>query len=640
MTRRSLGLLLGDLIEVALAFFLATGSVGLVLAMIGTFQPLIVLGSGSILAWVVVAAWKRTARAVVAPEPLWAGLALIAVILWTALNFPFTSEEIWTGRDGGTYYQTALRIVDTGALLSEPADHPLLPDDASRVGPGFALDSLDRIVPQFLHVVPVLGAATFGLLGPSGLQTLNLLVGASALLAFYYVAQKRVGGPLGLLVMLALATSLPFIHFSRGIYTEIMMMLFLLGAVYVTDQMPASRTASRGSFFVGALCGAAILTRIDALLLLLPIGFFVGWGSGRIANVEKRWLIRGFIALASLAVIDLAIFSRYYLGIQANRLLQIALGSVCAVVLGRILWAWKGHLTNALRSRPDLAIAAGVAVVLIVSGALAVRAACCPTYGEVPNSWVSSAQENDGVAIEPTRTYEESAPLWLGWYVGWPTVALALGGAVVVIRRLVKGDHHNWLVLLAVTGPFLLYLIQPSITPDHIWAARRLVPTIIPLALLLAAVALREIERSLRFRPVAIAAAPILLIGSLVTVPLATHREWGGAGAITAEICRLVDDRPVLVVDAEGGLARQQLLMPLNSVCDVAVGFYTLEQAKAQPLPPGLVIVTLQESVIEGLDVSDVEAVHGDIPVLERTVIRVPTEIEIYKPTVFIGVTS
>src|SRR5690606_1737324 len=132
------------------------------------------------------------------------------------------------------------------------------------------------------------------------------------------------------------------------------------------------------------------------------------------ANVEKRWLIRGFIALASLAVIDLAIFSRYYLGIQANRLLQIALGSVCAVVLGRILWAWKGHLTNALRSRPDLAIAAGVAVVLIVSGALAVRAACCPTYGEVPNSWVSSAQENDGVAIEPTRTYEESAPLWLG----------------------------------------------------------------------------------------------------------------------------------------------------------------------------------------------------------------------------------
>ena len=120
-----------------------------------------------------------------------------------------------------------------------------------------------------------------------------------------------------------------------------------------------------------------------------------------------------------------------------------------------------------------------------------------------PNSgganYVEQVQRFQNMAVDPTRSYYENATIWLSWYVGWATLALALGGACWLAWEQIAGRRRVWApAFLMFFGMATAVLLAPSITPDHPWADRRFVPVVLPGLVLFAVAAIAVVVHSAR----------------------------------------------------------------------------------------------------------------------------------------------
>ena len=100
-----------------------------------------------------------------------------------------------------------------------------------------------------------------------------------------------------------------------------------------------------------------------------------------------------------------------------------------------------------------------------------------------PGRSSSRCSGNEGLPVDGSRNYAEQSVRWASWYVGWPALALAASAAVLLTWRAVRGDRDAGRWALGLGVPLvsaLTVLEQPAITPDHPWADRRLVPTVLP----------------------------------------------------------------------------------------------------------------------------------------------------------------
>ncbi|MGO4776103.1 hypothetical protein AB4084_11455, partial [Lysobacter sp. 2RAB21] len=158
------------------------------------------------------------------------------------------------------------------------------------------------------------------------------------------------------------------------------------------------------------------------------------------------------------------------------------------------------------------------------------------------------------------RDYREASVLSVAAYLSWPVVVAAALGAAMGLRAALKGGLSpikGWaLVFLLI--PALVYLSRPMVSPDHIWAARRWVPTVFPAAVVLAAIACAMLSR--RWRGPYVYAA----VG-LVTVAVSAHlllkqretlwlREDAGMVAQIGENARRLPNDRVSYVVASGPL--------------------------------------------------------------------------------------
>jgi hypothetical protein len=141
------------------------------------------------------------------------------------------------------------------------------------------------------------------------------------------------------------------------------------------------------------------------------------------------------------------------------------------------------------------------------------------------NPALGRAQERVGLAVDPTRSYDERTIIWLSWYIGWPALAVAAAGLVWMTASTVRRRDPQLLVLLTTVGTVgALYLNRASITPNQVWAMRRFLPVVLP-GLLVAAV--WAAARLVRRRP------DLLWFGGLVAagVALSPALFWGPVAA-------------------------------------------------------------------------------------------------------------
>ncbi|RVX47428.1 dolichyl-phosphate-mannose-protein mannosyltransferase [Nonomuraea polychroma] len=550
---------------------------GLPLLLLGRFTPLpaLLLGvpAAALLCW---AGARRIGR--VAEATTWQVAGVVAVAVASVVfNAVMHSEQLIVRRDPAVYAQYTAWIAGHGAL---PIG--VQPEAFGGADPSLAFDSVGLygvdggLVPQFMPGAPMLFALGHWLGAPFAMPA---VLGGLAVLTVAGVVARLAGARWAVLAALAFAVSMPILYTSRTTFSEIPSLILLFGGLALAHDALERPGWGRG-LLTGLVFGLAVLVRVDGLRDVLPVLAFAGLliamrrssRSARPQGVLGLPLLAGLAAGAGLGMLAGYLLARPYLDylsgsvrpllfICGGLLLLIMIGTAAAPLLARIrLPAW--------------APAIGAGLVVLVMAALYVRpwfqtVTRAPVTSDDRRTYamIQSIQRANGLPVDGRRLYFEDSLHWVVWYVGLPVVVLATIAAAVLVHRLLRdGDPFEWLLPLAVVGwTTVTTLLRPEITPDHPWAARRLVPIVIPGLILLATYALSRL-RTTRWW-VTVAAVLVVLLPPVVTSigTAFTPVERGEAAAVAAMCAKLPPDASVLIVERVTGDRFTQLV---RGMCD------------------------------------------------------------------------
>ncbi|MEP6464167.1 MAG: hypothetical protein ABJC62_12295 [Frankiaceae bacterium] len=541
---------------------------GLPLLLAGGYRPLPATLLGAPVAFT--SAWYVLRRCPRLDGPAWAGWLTLAVVAgFAVLAWGWSAEHVVLRRDSGAYGLYAHWLAHSGRLPI-PASAPVFGPGVSHASPAFFADG-GSVVPQFLPGTPMLLAAAGWLGGLTGILHANALLGAAALLAVAGLTARLVGPRAAPFAAFGAGLAYPVLHAARSPYSEPLALLLLFGGLALLSER-------RLAFAGGLLAGLATVARIDApadLLLLVPYAVLAAPLAGT-----------GLVLGVGIGLVGGLVLSRPYVGSVGGELLMITgaavlLVGVCLAVRRR----WRVRAPGWL---PPLAATA----VITAAGLFAVRPLLQTVRRPNPaRGMIGVLQRRQGLPRDPTRTYDERTLHWVSWWLGWPLVILAVGGlALLAYRRLQaspgreKYDPAPFLLVLAAASGIVLW--KPSITPDHPWADRRLVPVVLPGLVICAAWLIGRLPDWL---PARRAAAAMVLAGAIGYTPLAAASapllgvatERGEVAAVR-QSCQRLGPRAAVVVTGSRG--RNELPQTLRGLCRVPVAVVR-EQHLATTLP-------------------------------------------------------
>ncbi|MEO6205317.1 MAG: hypothetical protein ABIO67_08050 [Mycobacteriales bacterium] len=572
-------------------------------------------------------------------------LAVLLALGFAGFNAAHSAQNIVISRDPGVYSVASRWLVthtstDVDTHFRLFGDDPAIQSNSAGIG---RRPELGHVYPQGSHGLPAVLSVGGSLFGSRVIYASNSVLGGFALLAVYGFGRRVVGrrGALGGAALLGL--SLPQIYFSRDTYTEPLSQLLLFGGLALL--LGARRGRPLDWAVAGLVTAGSCLVRIDSFLVLPPLILSAGLWLALAPPDRRRTTARDTAALAAgalvpavLGYLDLKHFAAGYLHTLEDQFGQIQKLTVLSVVVAvvAVALAWTTRLVAGLSSlravtRSRLGLAAGSAFALGMA-ALALR----PLFhlsqgikGPGQMAFLSRLQYAEGDAIEPTRSYAESSVTWLSWYLGPVALVLGvLGIAVLLARAVRRGDPAlvPFFLALGLTG--VVYLINPSITPDQMWAMRRYLPIVLPGLALGSAVLIMPALAWLAHRTRAGAAlAGVAVLAALfvpvyqVSQPLLGVREGVGQLNEVKTVCAaLPDDAAVLVL---GALANRYP-MTLRAFCDVPA-VWTTSKTAGTPAALAAMATRLRSEgyqlyvVGAGDLVAEITATTAPVPLLEIT---------------------
>ncbi len=531
----------------------------------------------------------------VTPQPIrvgWAsavgvGSAFIGAAVWCVAQWRHTAEMIGLDRDPAQYTLSALWLISHPS--PDIAVNTKLPELAALV-PGVQTDFLNGNFGAVNHVqgndlLPGLLGVAGWLRGAAGVFHANVLIGGVALVAVYAFA-RRVLGPLwGLLPLIVLGVTMPLAAFSRVPYTEPTALVFV-GGMLAT--LWAAIHERRPWLFAlsGAFAGGTMIARIDggltvvAALAALSL-LAVAASSPQRRQEGRRGLLlfaAGAAPLVAMAWLDLHEHSPQYLHSLAKQTYPLIAVMPVVAVAGWALSRWRrfagGFSAWLVRHRKGLLVGSAV-VVGLAAVAMVTRPFWMVGHHQYNHDGldyvgsVAARQKAEGLPVDGTRSYDEMTVNWLAWYLSWPVVALGLLGAwwaaVTFVRRRDPRLLTVWAIVVVVSG---FYLNNISITADQIWAARRLMPLIIPATAVGAAFAMRAVVSRLpRVRWVgAVAAVVVVALPAIFWGQLFDSREGAGEYDFLNQICQLAGSN-TLIVQAGAYPITGSMLPALQELC-------------------------------------------------------------------------
>jgi hypothetical protein len=491
-------------------------------------------------------------------------IAVALAVVWGAVQIPLASQYLVAIRDPGIYMLIGAVISHTGGSpIDITTAHSIatsVPGLSDALGPFGSTNSTD-IRLQGSNGVPSMIAIGFWIAGVQGGIAVNLVIGTVGLIALYGLARRFMGPYWALLPSVFLGLSMPYIYFSRTSYTEMMATLIVVASS--TWLLSAFGTRRMSDFVVaGALVGGTALTRVDGALAFS--GEIVGLilvviGVGRSeSDTGLRWRVLAFAGagwvLVGIGMIDLYYNNPRYLSDLGSMPKELWAGTalltaVLLVLCLSPLGTRSFQYTRVVRRLSTIATAAVGALFLFWLSRplwLIDHSVNSPPYEQA----VAGLQAQDGLPIDPTRGYSEYSLWWFGWYFGDVFLGLTIAGMCIWLYFAISRRSPAQIVIIAAAAVVgVLYLDQLNVTPDQIWAFRRVLPVITPALVLAAVFALRWLWKSRRrwVRWVAV----IALFGVFVGVFLPWGKimfivEGGGQATEIEKICESVGNAPVV----------------------------------------------------------------------------------------------
>lgn len=583
-------------------------------------------------------------------DALCSAVVLLGAAVWAGVNLPYVSQHVFLSRDPSVFVLSA-------TWLSANPTAAVDPGAGVWDGPGFDPSPDGLMRSQNTHVVPAVAAAVGRVAGEQALLSANLLVGAAVLVAAYAAARRWMPPGFALVVPAALGLGLPFLVVARGLYTEPAGMLFLLGGIAVL-LAAARRPTAPGLAVAGLLAGGASMVRIDGLLVvaaLLPcVALVVHQRAGsprRAATLLLTYVGAAAVPLL-IGVVDLLLWSSETYLAEFGGTLLAGLGLVLATTLGCLLALLLAGRADrwapARRARSLLAHPRTRVVAFGGLGAVLLAAVAAPLWLQMRNIddgsqyavFVEGLQDRLRVPIDRTRSYDEWSSVSITWYHGWVVVAAGLAGAVAMLAG--SRRRPDLLAAPALLLPLvLMYTVRIDITPDQVWASRRLVVVVVPVMLLAAAWALSRLwlRGGGPERLVAASLAAAMVVAPATTLPgVAGTAVDEGAAGMSRELCDLVGDSVVLVSGGSFALAPHVAIMCGSTVVSSPLAAEPAVLRVMDAYGPDVVVVTgSQPSVSWVGGAPPLPTYSADLPALERTLTSAPRTVVEERFDVFVG---
>ncbi|GAB3208831.1 hypothetical protein ACQEU5_05075 [Marinactinospora thermotolerans] len=545
------------------------------LLLVGTFTPLagVLLGVPAVLAAVL---FVPRLLPDIEDAPWWPVVAVLVVsVAFAVVQLAYHSEQLVIRRDPASYAQFTIWIAQHGSLPIPQHEELIAGDD-----PALSYDSLayyevgDVIWPQFLAGTPLLLSIGYWIAGVEGMVLVPPILGALGILSFAGLAARLIGARWAPLAALVLAISLPQQWVSRSTYSEPAAQILLIGALLLAVDALAWRVPARGrpgaphalAFAAGLAFGLGLVVRIDALRDILPVVGFLGLLLVARRGQAVPMLVGLLLGLGYGFTAGYGLSRPYldYLSDSLHPLLALGAGVVALTAAATaILWRHGIPRTD----RPAWLPTAVAAVSVLIMAGFALRPLIRVEYGHgdaATGYYIGQVQQIEGLPIDPDRTYEEMSLYWVGWYVGLGAVAMATAGVALLLNRILRRRAGAWVLpLMVLSWSVVTTLLRPAITPDHPWAARRLVVLVIPafvlFAVWFAAWAVRRLRgaspaggtTSWYTAPVAALGVFALLVPTTITAAgVMGYRTDVGSIQAARDLCEdIPDDGSVIVVD-------------------------------------------------------------------------------------------
>ncbi|HTB48764.1 MAG TPA: glycosyltransferase family 39 protein [Verrucomicrobiae bacterium] len=651
----------------------AFGSVTMALLVLGQFHTFLVWSIGLVAAYFAARYVYRLTVALTLPgsrneQNYCTTIVLVGIGLWVIVNAALSSQHIFTDRDPGVYATTGAWLVNhTSLRIPRTGLFSNLPGIVTKSG-GFGTSAFNPKVlfAQGDHLLPALLGLAGRLGGYGFMLRFNALLGGISLLAIYGFARLIMKPRWAMAAVGCLALSLPFIYFSRDTYTEPLAAALTFNALALL--WLASKTKRYGAWFLaGVVTGAGLLTRIDAYLTLAAVEAFL-IAMLALAKQEDRlstcrqvaaWAA-GAMAVGVVAWTDLYYLSNVYYQQQWQQLRLEFMLIIALLFVGGlfVLISWK---TKFLSWLDDITRARRPATAAVATPLFCVVLISRPLWytGYQPLSSIIG-----GTSSLPIRTYAEQTMNWLAWYLGPVMLVFGILGLSLGAARAVK-EHRLELVplLIAVLGVSAVYLINPNIAGDQIWAARRLVPVIMPGFAIFGALFLQQLYATntgvlIKFTPkinrkLATTIALLAIGGSLlVSYPFLKTRTYVPELSQVETVCQHIPNNAVTVW--LGG-AQQTGMQTVASFCntslppvgarDVTVSNGLLANLASSNENKGKqVIIALYSSDLQTLPVADRTAMTpiGTInyQIITPTYGHFPTSYSGHSQTIMLGTLS
>ncbi len=467
-----------------------------------------------------------------------------------------------TDKDPGGYVAHAMSIARTGSYkIVDPTLDGRIPGGPVLTSPGARFpgvwergDGSDVIIPQFYHLWPALLAVSTSAGGETGISNTAPLLGVLAILAAALALRRAVacapwgsetiGLACGAVAGLLLSTNMLEVWQAKYPSSEISAQMLFVGTLLALV-VPLTTRLAPGRRRGGVLVGIGFLDRADGVLLVLL-------AAAALAAViaARRWDAAPPGSPAGLAIVlphalwqaysyDAA--GRYSSANRLPRLPKLTLAILALLAIGFALRRVGPRGAPADRQR-RVQVRLGLAVTVAAAGLVALGFLRPRLFG-------ASYGLFHGVRA---RTFDEQIMARLSWFVSVPGFALMLIGVAVVALR--RWGGALWIITAPLLVIFPVYAYKARNSTRLMWWSRRYLPTVLPLVMLLIALALgvaltAVIQRRHQVlgwlggrRVWALRLAAVASIIGLLAFylgeswPLRNHDEFGGSFAISSRI--------------------------------------------------------------------------------------------------------